>query len=452
MMRPMFRGEALAAVLLAAVAPLPARAAEPAPTPPAAVAPLPARAADAPPAPVATPPAAVATPKAAPVEASPAAPALPASPPSPVPAANTIDPDAALKRVLRSGCRAGLAPVYGLVGNPSAPWAETVLRLCGEILRAPPRPRPARAPAQISADDESPVREHASAQEGRGRLVFWSSLYGIWLGIATDVLFDVNGSRSVILPPLLGMGAGLGLSLALTANVPLSAGQAWTIITGLDYGSINGALWAGGFDASGKGAVGTAVASSIASTAAGLAIADAGRPTAGDIELVRSGLLWGATSGALAATTFGPPSGPSQASVFLGAAIAMDAGFIGGLMLARSFELSRNRVLIIDAGALGGATTGLGVAWLALNGTGNNGRALAGSTLAGLLAGIAIATYATRNLDAAHEEPFASAVPAIWARDADGRWRAGTPSPLPVWDGTGTRLVGATVNAVAGAF
>src|SRR4029077_6749574 len=214
-------------------------------------------------------------------------------------------------------------------------------------------------------------KERASAQEGRGRLVFWSSLYGFWLGIATAVLFDINGNRSVILAPMLGLGGGLGLSLALTADVPVSAGQAWTIITGLDYGSINGALWAGGLDFSTKGIVGSAVASGIAAAAAGLAIADATDPTPGDIELVRSGLLWGAASGALAVGAFGPSSGTSGQAVLLGAAIAMDTGFVVGLALARKLELSRNRVLMIDAGGIGGATLGLGLAWLAGNGSGD---------------------------------------------------------------------------------
>ena len=45
-----------------------------------------------------------------------------------------------------------------------------------------------------------------------------------------------------------------------------------------------------------------------------------------------------------------------------------------------------------------------------------------------------------------------SSVPAMFARDSEGRWGVGTPGPVPVLDGTGTRLVGATFNAVGGQF
>ena len=390
-------------------------------------------------------------PSAAPPSA-PAATGARARAPPPAAAAPAPDTDAVLERVLRSGCRDGLPAVHALVGQPAAPWAETVLRLCGDILRRPASEE--TTTTTFTTEGLAAQREPSSMQEGRGRLVFWSSLYGIWLGIAADVLFDINGSRSVILPPLLGMGAGLGLSLALTADVPISAGQAWTIITGLDYGSFNGALWAGSFDLSSKGVVGTTVAFGLAAASAGVLIADAKNPTPGDIELVRSGLLWGTVGGFLALAAFSPDSGLSQTSALRGTALMMDVGFIAGMGLAANFDLSRNRVLIIDAGALGGTMTGLGIAWLMLSTTSDSGHVLAGSALAGLIGGIAIAAYATRNIDA-HDDrdsSFASAVPALLARDPDGRWRPGTPTPVPVWDGTGSRLIGATVNALAGSF
>jgi hypothetical protein len=78
----------------------------------------------------------------------------------------------ALERVLRSGCRDGLDGVRALRGDPSAPWADTVERLCGNVLRAPAATITTAAPGET-------ISERASANEGRGRLVLWSSLYGI---------------------------------------------------------------------------------------------------------------------------------------------------------------------------------------------------------------------------------------------------------------------------------
>jgi hypothetical protein len=399
-----------------------------------------------------------------PARAAPPTSAAPAAEPAPTAtaAAAPSPADAALRRVLTSGCRDGLDAVYARVGDPTAPWAETVLRLCGEILRdTPVARRPVTTvPGEGDRDTDTLTVEaggphpDATEHEGRGRVVFWSSLYGIWLGIATDVLFHVSGNRAVILPPLIGMGAGLGLSLQLTRDTPLTAGQAWTIITGVDYGSVNGALWAGAFDASSKAVVGTAVVSGFAATAAGLAVADAASPSAGDIELVRSGLLWGGVAGYLGVAALSPSDHLDGSTAALGAAVAMDAGFLATLALTRKLELSKSRVLILDAGALGGGLTGLGIAWLSVGDAGQSRRTLTGAALLGLGAGIAIAALGTQDMDK-HRRDVAgpvSTVPAFLARSLDGTWGPGSPAPTPVLDGPGRRVVGATVNAVGGVF
>lgn len=354
-----------------------------------------------------------------------------------VPAA---DPDAALRRVLRSGCRDGLAELHAIEGTGRAPWAATVSRVCDDILRE------SRSQPQLTH-----VQPATGTNEGRGRLVLWSAMYGIWLGIATDIMFDIDGDRAVILPPLVGMAAGLGISLAATRNRKLTGGEAWTIISGLDYGTINGALWAGGLDMSDKAVVGTAVATSIAATSIGLLVADAKRPSSGDAQLVRSNMLW-ATVGGLLGTVALAPDLTTEGTLKVAAA-AMDVGLLTGIALARSFDMSVSRVLIIDAGAIAGGLTGFGIAWLA-SGSGAD-RTLAGTALGGMLAGIAISAYATRNLDDDDDGDASAArpaVPALLARDLRGRWGFGAPGPVPVFDGRGSRLVGATFNAVGGQF
>ena len=366
-----------------------------------------------------------------------------ATPPAPTVIQTVPSPaDIALKRVLRSGCRDGLDAVRARAfsNDPNATWAATVARLCDDILREK---------VQERALEKAWKKTVTGGNEGRGRLVLWSSLYGIWLGIAVDIMFDINGDRSVILPPLIGLGAGIGLSLAATSNYQVTVGEAWTIITGLDYGTINGALWAGGLDFSDKGVVGTAVATSVAATSIGVLVANAKSPSAGDIELVRSGLLWGTIGGLLATFVIAPDA--SSSSALKAVAASMDLGFLSGVGLASSFDLSRNRVLIIDAGAVTGGLFGLGIAWLAAGSEGN-GRGLAGAALVGMLTGIGVAAWATRDLDAHDEAISMGTLPAVLARDAAGRWGFGTPGPVPVFDGTGSRLVGATFSAVGGLF
>jgi hypothetical protein len=379
--------------------------------------------------------AAAAPPPAAPPPAQP-----PASPDATVEitAAVAATPESALSRVLRSGCRDGLADVRALGGSPNAPWADTVARLCDDIVGQ-----------NLPAPPMAVIRSGSGTNEGRGRLVLWSSLYGIWYGVATDILFDIDGDRAVILPPLVGMAAGLGISLAATRNMHLTVGEAWTIITGLDYGTFNGALWAGGFDMTDKGVVGTAMATSIAATSVGLLVANSYSPSAGSIELVRSSLLWSTVGGFLGIAALAPDS--RTETMFKTTAAAMDVGLIIGVALASSYQLSRNRVLIIDAGALAGGLTGLGVAWLAAGSSGE--QALPGAALGGMLAGIAITAYATRDLDDDSDLRAARpAFPALVVRDPDGRWGFGAPGAVPVFDGGGRRVVGATVNALGGQF
>ena len=422
------RATALVTVFAIALAALPATAA--------------AQGAAATPPPTAPPvPAAVPAPAApAPAPQQPSPPQPPAAPDATVEitAAVAANPESALSRVLRSGCRDGLADVRALGGSPNAPWADTVARLCDDIVGQ-----------NLPAPPMAVIRSGTGTNEGRGRLVVWSSLYGIWYGIATDILFDINGDRAVILPPLVGMAAGLGISLAATRNMHLTAGEAWTIITGLDYGTFNGALWAGGLDMSDKGVVGTALATSIAATSAGLLVANAYSPSAGSIELVRSSLLWSTIGGFLGTAALAPDV--SAQSALKATAAAMDVGLIVGVALASSYELSRNRVLIIDAGALAGGLTGLGIAWLAAGSDGD--QALPGAALGGMLAGIAIAAYASRDMDDDDDlRATRPGFPALVARDPDGRWGFGAPGAVPVFDGGGRRLVGATVNALGGQF
>jgi hypothetical protein len=301
----------------------------------------------------------------------------------------------------------------------------------------------------VAAPGET-ISERASANEGRGRLVLWSSLYGIWLGIAGDILIQVNELQPAVLLPMVGIGVGLGASLVITAHHPVTTGQAWTIITGLDYGSINGALWGAGFGLSAKGVVGLSLATSVAATPVAIFVASTQSPKAGDIELVRSSLLWGTVAGLLAAAAFDPHA--TAEGAWRTGAIAMDVALAAGIGLANSFDLSRNRVLIIDAGAVGGGLIGLGVALLVSDTHNVSGQAVAGGALGGLVAGIAIAALATRSLDSAETQARAPAYPALFARDADGHWAVGMPAPTPVLDTTGTRTVGASLPALGGLF
>jgi hypothetical protein len=65
--------------------------------------------------------------------------------------------------------------------------------------------------------------------------------------------------------------------------------------------------------------------------------------------------------------------------------------------------------------------------------------------------GMLLTILLTRDMDRPEddEEPT---VAALVGRDARGRWRLGSPGAMPVFDGLGRHVVGATFTALGGAF
>lgn len=396
----------------------------------------------------------------------PASPAAAAEPPAPSTAAADVVPspaagalpapatspafDAALQRVLAPHCSNDTAALRSaaLQAQPEErALLERIVRLCSAM-------------PEGAADDAVAATAPRVDRSGRARLVMGATAYGLWVGVAADVLLDVEDARMSVLPPLLGVGAGLTASLLATEEGEITRGQAWTVITGLDYGTYSGLLLAGalGQTDEAKDVVGIALGTGLLGGTLATLAATNSQPTAGDAEVVRSGGLWGFASASLLAAVF-QPNEPEQT---LGLMLAgMDGGLLGGALLAQSYAVSRDRMLLGDAGALAGAVAGVGVGILAL-GTPSEGegRAVALTSLIGLHAGLALSLYLTRNMtdetpddrDQAragepHEPP-----PALWVRDDSGAWRSGRLAVQPALDSTraGVRPVGAWLPLLGG--
>ena len=300
-------------------------------------------------------------------------------------------------------------------------------------------PRDARA----SDDDE---------RGGRAQLVLGATLYGIWTGVAIDVLGGVDGDRQRVLFPMLGMVAGLGGSLVATRQGGITGGQAWSIITGLDYGTYNGLLWSAATDrATDKRVVGVALGAGLAGGAIGAVVAGY-HPPQGGVELVRSGGLYG-TGVALLAALLIAPDGASSKAIFTTVATGMDVGLAAGAILATQVPISRNRVLLVDAGTVAGAGLGLGTTWLIAGTHGDARRALGAGGLIGMGAGMAAAILLTRGLETGHQAAAdAAPVPALATRDQAGSWRPGTLALVPVTASDNTRIIGASVPVVGGVW
>jgi hypothetical protein len=354
--------------------------------------------------------------------------------------------DGPVRRVLGSGCRDGLSELRALAASrgPGFEIAAEIVRLCGQAGAHFPPARLVEVP-----EPAPPLRDRG----GRAQLVLATTLYGIWAGIAVDVLGDIDGDRTPVLAPLLGMAAGLGGSLYATRGGNITAGQAWSVITGLDYGTYNGLLWAAARDArTDKGVIGTALGAGLAGGALGILVA-VQRPPQGAVEMVRSGGLYGTAAAFMGALLFASDS-PSSKAIFTTLATGMDVGLAGGAALASRVAISRNRMLLIDAGTVAGLGFGLGTAWLVAGSGGNGRHALGAGGLVGLGVGMATAILLTRRRDDAHEaEGTAPAASALAARDEHGHWSFGgfTLVPVPAPDGAPRRgLVGAVMPLAAG--
>jgi hypothetical protein len=348
--------------------------------------------------------------------------------------------DRALAPVLRSGCLEGLSELEAVaarldLGESDRAVAARVLAVCRRLL----------------ATGTAPPASPAPDRSGRGKLVFGSTLYGIWAGVAADIIADLEG-RALVVPPLVGGGAGLALALLATREGPMTSGQAWGIITGFDYGTYSGLLWGAAANSDDeKVVVGTALGTGLAAGAAATWLMTSRPARQGDIEVVRSGGLWGFATGALLAGIVQPESNRTTFSL-MGA--GMDGGLLAGVGLAHLLDVPRNRMLLIDTATLGGGLLGFAVAFLAVGEPegGQTGRVLAASALGGLYAGMAAGIYLTRDMQPDQNEARAD-VPALAVRGIDGRWRTGQLALIPLVgvDHRGrSRLTGALAPLVGG--
>ena len=113
----------------------------------------------------------------------------------------------------------------------------------------------------------------------------------------------------------------------------------------------------------------------------------------GDAALVNSALIWGSTTGYLLSRSFDPPTD-------IGAGLALSGvgmGLVGGVMLARYFDISRTHAVLIDIGGLAGLVGG--AAAKALFYPDDSSERLANFALGGMAVGLVAAGVLARNYD-----------------------------------------------------
>jgi len=280
-----------------------------------------------------------------------------------------------------------------------------------------------------------------SGRGGRVELQVWSTLYGLWLGVAVPAALGADGPEPYGVGLLLGGPLGFLTGAGLARSREFSDGQARAITFGGTWGTWQGYGWAdvsdwgeidydscdpltgcSGENRSTERRFAGMVAGGLAGIAAGVALSRRDIP-AGVATTVNFGALWG--------TWFGLAGGilldAEDDNLLMATLLGGDAGLVGTALLAPRWNLSRNRARLISiAGVIGG----LGGAGIDLIVQPEDKETAVAIPLATSVAGLLIGTLTTRNYDA-------RAIPGGGAGEAllelrDGRLSLGSPMPAPV--------------------
>ena len=314
---------------------------------------------------------------------------------------------------------------------PDTPGAG-MARVRLERLGAPEGPMAVRL-----AQGDAP-RDPPPDQRGDTEFRVWSTLYGLWLGVAVPMLADAEGSEPYGAGLLLGGPTGYLAGRVFSRS--LSVGRARTISWAGTWGTWQGLGWAhtlnlGGepgceFCAGEKEVVATALAGGLTGIVmAGLLSRDVTEGTAAATYL---GSLWGTWFGLAGATVLDLDDEAMWASTLL----VGNAGLIAGALAGSRFDLSSRRAHMISLGGLIGGFGGVGIALITK--PDSNGAAFA-IPLATSLAGLGFGALLTRDgADTSRGESstaFAasgSASPALLSWSDGAQLAVGLPMPFPI--------------------
>ena len=310
---------------------------------------------------------------------------------------------------------------------PDTPGAEMagarLERLGGPAEPTPVRLAPGGAPEDRRGDTEFRV---------------WSTMYGLWLGVAVPMLAEARGSEPYGAGLLLGGPTGYLVGRVFSPS--LSVGRARTISWAGTWGTWQGVGWAHtlnlgadpGCEYCGPGereAVTAALAGGLAGiVTAGLLSRDTTEGTAAATYL---GSLWGTWFGLGGATALDLDDEAMWASTLL----VGNAGLIAGALAGSRFDLSSRRAHMISLGGLIGGFGGVGIVLITKPGSTSGDFAI---PLATSLAGLGFGALLTRDGgDASGGESSAaragsgSAPPALLTWSHGTQPAVGLPMPFP---------------------
>lgn len=318
-------------------------------------------------------------------------------------------------------------------GQPDV--ARAVYRLIVE--RFPGTAAAAEARARLAT-----VRSVESAGSGRVELQVWSTLYGLWLGIAVPGALGADGSEAYGIGLLAGGPGGFLAGKALSRNGTITEGQARAITLGGTWGTWQGFGWTEVLDVgeqddcyadpyyggcvesgdNGQELLAGMILGGVAGITAGVLLSR-GDVSRGVATSANFGALWGSWIGFAGGYLAGLEGDGLLATTLL----AGDVGLASMAVVASAHDVSRSRARIVSIYGVMGGLAGLGVDLLTQP---DNDKVAVGVPLAGSLLGLGLGMASTRDFEASSGGGDGAPGMALLNRSG-GSWSLGTPIPVP---------------------
>jgi hypothetical protein len=236
------------------------------------------------------------------------------------------------------------------------------------------------------------LRPGAMDRSGRNDLLVFAAYYGVWLGIATPIALDIEDAKSIA--PFVMI---LPVTTIVTANLwardrDITRGRASVIALGGNWGTWQGAALSAIGDAESDRGVAYAEASGLVGLGLAAWLTSRIDFHEGRAELMNAGMLWGGWLG-FVTTRVADLEGDELVA---GALVGSDALMVAAAIGAKDVRMSRTRGRLISLGGVAGTLFGFGVDLIAEVDDTRGALAVAG---AGSVAGLVLATLATRNID-----------------------------------------------------
>ena len=271
----------------------------------------------------------------------------------------------------------------------------------------------------------------------------WSTLYGLWLGVAVPGATGASGPEPYGVGLLAGGPAGFLSGRQLTRSRPFSLGQARAVTWGGTWGTFQGLGWANVLDWGEPGPDDDVHVAVVPEPRFRAMIAGGLLGAAGGLLAARSDISPGTATGATAGSLWGSWFG--FAAAFLGdadenatwaAVLATgNAGLVAGALTASRLSLTRSRVRMISLSGVIGGFGGLGAVLIVQP---DNEDVVIGIPLGASIAGLVAGAILTDD-SGVEEDPNENAAMLFnpsgsLVERQGGAWRVSTPVPSPAWD------------------